>query len=175
MNRLAAVIAAFLCVGSAAHAQAPTLPSELATDFSPSVDSFDYVKRVAMIPMRDGVKLYTVILIPRSAHRAPILLTRTPYGAESRIAKHPSAHLGTLIGDGDVADELMVSGDYIRVFQDIRGKHGSQGDYVMTRPLVGPLNPTQVDHATDTYDTIDWLVKNTAREQRARRHAGHFL
>ncbi len=140
---------------------ASALPSELATSFAPSTASFDYVKRVAMIPMRDGVKLYTVILIPRGAHRAPILLTRTPYGAEDRIAKHPSAHLATLIGDGDVADELMTSGDYIRVFQDIRGKHGSQGDYVMTRPLVGPLNPTQVDHATDTYDTIDWLVKNT--------------
>ena len=53
-----------------------------------------------------------------------------------------------------------MNGGYIRVLQDIRGKHGSEGDYVMTRPLRGPLNPTAVDHSTDTYDTIDWLVKN---------------
>jgi putative CocE/NonD family hydrolase len=107
------------------------------------------------------VKLYTLILIPRGAQRAPILLTRTPYGADERIAKTDSAHLGTVIGDNDVADDMMLNGDYIRVFQDIRGKHKSEGDYVMTRPLQGPLNPTKVDHATDTYDTIDWLVKNT--------------
>ena len=47
--------------------------------------------------------------------------------------------------------------------QDVRGKYGSEGDYVMNRPLRGPLNPTPVDHATDTYDTIDWLVKNVPR------------
>jgi putative CocE/NonD family hydrolase len=146
---------------AAGQTPAANLPSELASQFSPRTDSFDYIKRTAMIPMRDGVKLYTVILIPRGAARAPILLTRTPYGADDRIAKHGSAHLATLIGDGDVADDEMVNGDYIRVFQDIRGKHRSEGDYVMTRPLQGPLNPTKVDHATDTYDTIDWLVKNT--------------
>jgi predicted acyl esterase len=67
-----------------------------------------------------------------------------------------AAHLGS----SDVADDLVVNGGYIRVMQDVRVKHGSEGDYVMTRPLQGPLNPTQVDHATDTYDTIDWLVKN---------------
>jgi putative CocE/NonD family hydrolase len=55
---------------------------------------------------------------------------------------------------------VIVEGGYIRVVQDVRGKHGSEGDYVMNRPLRGPLNPTPVDHATDTYDTIDWLVKN---------------
>ena len=55
---------------------------------------------------------------------------------------------------------MIVEGGYIRVVQDVRGKHGSEGDYVVNRPLRGPLNPTPVDHATDTYDTIDWLVKN---------------
>jgi putative CocE/NonD family hydrolase len=60
----------------------------------------------------------------------------------------------------DNATEVIVEGGYIRVVQDIRGKYGSEGDYVMTRPLHGPLNPTPVDHSTDTYDTIDWLVKN---------------
>jgi putative CocE/NonD family hydrolase len=56
---------------------------------------------------------------------------------------------------------VIVEGGYIRVVQDVRGKYGSEGDYVMNRPLHGPQNPTPVDHATDTYDTIDWLVKNT--------------
>ena len=101
-----------------------------------------------------------VILIPRGAHRAPILLSRTPYGATERVSKNSSAHLAALIDSTDVADDAVESGGYIRVMQDVRGKHGSEGDYVMTRPLRGPLNPTAVDHSTDTYDTIDWLVKN---------------
>src|SRR5580693_4790953 len=136
------------------------LPSETPATFTPRVDTYDYVKREVMIPMRDGVKLETLILIPRGAHRAPILLTRTPYGATDRNAKSGSAHLTALIDSTDVADDAVVNGGYIRVVQDVRGKHGSEGDYLMNRPLQGPLNPTPVDHATDTYDTIDWLVKN---------------
>ena len=137
-----------------------TLPNETPATFVPRVESFDYTKREVMIPMRDGIKLQTVILIPRGAHRAPILLSRTPYGATSRIAKNASAHLNALLDSSDVADEAVLDGGYIRVVQDVRGKHGSEGDYVMTRPLQGPLNPTRVDHSTDTYDTIDWLIKN---------------
>ncbi len=136
------------------------LPGEIPTAFTPHSASFDYVKREVMIPMRDGVKLKTVILIPHGAHRAPILLTRTPYGAMERIAKSDSAHLSELIDSTDVADDAVVNGGYIRAVQDVRGKHDSEGDYLMNRPLRGPLNPTAVDHATDTYDTIDWLVKN---------------
>ncbi len=152
-----------------------TLPSETPATFVPRVESFDYSKREEMIPMRDGVKLKTVILIPRGAHRAPILLTRTPYGATSRIAKDASAHLDALLDSNDVADDAVLNGGYIRVLQDVRGKHGSEGDYVMTRPLHGPLNPTAVDHSTDTYDTIDWLVKNIPGDQRQGRHSRHFL
>jgi len=137
-----------------------TLPNETPATFVARVESFDYTKREVMIPMRDGIKLQTVILIPRGAHRAPILLSRTPYGATSRIAKNASAHLNALLDSSDVADEAVLDGGYIRVVQDVRGKHGSEGDYVMTRPLQGPLNPTRVDHSTDTYDTIDWLIKN---------------
>ena len=147
-------------LNAAAAAASDTLPSETPANFVPKVDSFDYVKREVMIPMRDGVKLKTVILLPRGAERAPILLTRTPYGATDRIAKNPSAHLSAVIDSSDVADDAVVNGGYIRVVQDVRGKHESEGDYVMNRPLQGPLNPTPVDHATDTYDTIDWLVKN---------------
>jgi putative CocE/NonD family hydrolase len=137
-----------------------TLPSETPANFVPRIESFDYTKREVMIPMRDGVKLQTVILMPRGAHRAPILLSRTPYGASSRSAHNASAHLDALLDSNDAADDAVLNGGYIRVVQDVRGKHGSEGDYVMTRPLHGPLNPTAVDHSTDTYDTIDWLVKN---------------
>jgi putative CocE/NonD family hydrolase len=110
--------------------------------------------------MRDGVKLHTVILVPKGARRAPILLTRTPYDATELTSRTHSSHLGPSLFGYDNATEVIVEGGYIRVVQDVRGKHGSQGDYVMNRPLHGPQNPTPVDHATDTYDTIEWLVKN---------------
>ncbi len=110
--------------------------------------------------MRDGVRLHTVILIPKGARHRPILLTRTPYSATELTSHAASSHLGPILQGYDNATDVIVEGGYIRVVQDIRGKYGSEGDYVMNRPLRGPLNPTPVDHATDTYDTIDWLVKN---------------
>jgi putative CocE/NonD family hydrolase len=113
-----------------------------------------------MIPMRDGVKLHTVILVPKGAKGAPILLTRTPYDAKKLTSHAERAHLGPVLQGYDNATDVIVEGGYIRAVQDVRGKHGSEGDYVVNRPLRGPLNPTPVDHATDTYDTIDWLVKN---------------
>jgi uncharacterized protein len=159
---VAALLLATLAVPAllAAAAADQGLPNESPANFVPRVDTFDHVQREVMIPMRDGVKLKAIILIPRGAHRAPILLSRTPYGATARIAKSESAHLSALIGDNDAADDAVLNGGYIRVVEDVRGKHGSEGDYVMTRPLIGPLNPTNVDHSTDTYDTIDWLIKN---------------
>ena len=142
--------------------QSSSLSSETPAKLVPVTDSFDYVKREVMIPMRDGVKLHTVIVIPKGAKNAPILLTRTPYNANSQAGHADSAHLGPILNGYDNALEVIVGGGYIRVVQDVRGKYGSEGDYVMTRPLRGPLNPTAVDHSTDTYDTIDWLVKNIA-------------
>jgi putative CocE/NonD family hydrolase len=112
-----------------------------------------------MIPMRDGVKLHTVILVPKGAHGAPMLLTRTPYNADG-MASHSKARIWVRFSGYDNATDVIVEGGYIRVIQDVRGKYGSEGDYVMNRPLHGPQNPTPVDHSTDTYDTIDWLVKN---------------
>jgi putative CocE/NonD family hydrolase len=133
------------------------LPSEMPPAFKAHTESFDYVKREEMIPMHDGVKLKTFILIPKGANRAPMLLTRTPYNASGRVLRFNSAHLASVVPE---MDDTAVAAGYIIVFQDIRGKYGSEGDYVMTRPLKGPLNPTDNDHATDTYETIDWLVKN---------------
>jgi putative CocE/NonD family hydrolase len=138
----------------------PALPSETPANFEPVTGSFDYIKRDVMIPMRDGVKLHTVILTPRGARGAPILFTRTPYDATALTSHASSSHLGPILSGYDNATDVIVEGGYIRVVQDIRGKHGSEGDYVMNRPLRGPRNPTPVDHATDTYDTIDWLIKN---------------
>jgi uncharacterized protein len=141
----------------------PALPSETPAKLAPATESFDYVRRVVMIPMRDGVKLKTIILVPKGAlhaKTAPILLTRTPYNAKELTTRSESAHLGPSLEGYDNATDVIVEGGYIRVVQDVRGKHGSEGDYVMNRPLHGPQNPTLVDHATDTYDTIDWLVKN---------------
>jgi hypothetical protein len=89
-----------------------------------------------------------------------MLLTRTPYNAKEMTRRSHSAHLGPSLQGYDNAVDVIVGGGYIRVVQDVRGKHGSEGDYVMNRPLRGTLNPTSVDHATDTWDTIDWLVKN---------------
>src|SRR5437764_1637029 len=138
----------------------PALPSETPATLKSATDDFDYTKRDVMIAMRDGVKLHTVILVPKQAKGAPILLTRTPYNATALTSHAQSAHLGPILQGYDNATEIIVDGAYIRVVQDIRGKYGSEGDYVMNRPLHGPQNPTPVDHATDTYDTIEWLVRS---------------
>ncbi|MGH9144578.1 MAG: CocE/NonD family hydrolase [Vicinamibacterales bacterium] len=138
----------------------PALPSETPAKYTPSTYGFEYTRREVMIPMRDGVKLFTVILVPRGARRAPILLTSTPYNAAELTGHGHSSHLAPILQGYDNATDVIVEGGYIRVVQDVRGKHKSEGDYVMNRPLHGPQNPTPVDHATDTYDTIDYLVKN---------------
>jgi uncharacterized protein len=160
----ASVIAFGALLAVASLAQTPEsagrLPSETPAHFTPVTNSFDYSRRDVMIPMRDGVKLHTVILVPKGARNSPILLTRTPYDATALTSHAHSAHLGPILNGYDNATDVIVEGGYIRVVQDVRGKYGSEGDYVMNRPLRGPQNPTDVDHATDTYDTIDWLVKN---------------
>jgi putative CocE/NonD family hydrolase len=132
--------------------------SDIPAKFTAPLTGYDYTKREAMIPMRDGVKLHTVIVVPKGAKNAPVLLTRTPYNADKRTARNDSpSMLATL----PLGDEVFVAAGYIRVFQDVRGKYGSEGAYVMTLPVRGPLNAGPADHVTDAYDTIDWLVKNT--------------
>ena len=164
---LARAMAAALAAEAAAAAPVPAAPVPAApiSPMQPDIparfvvpsDDWDYTRRDVMIPMRDGVKLYTVILVPRGAQRAPIILTRTPYNAAKRAERIASSHMAATLSAGD---DVLATAGYIRVFQDVRGKYGSEGDYVMTRPLRGPLNSTGVDHSTDAYDTIDWLVKN---------------
>ena len=153
-------IAPLLIAQSNPPARYPGFPSETPAKFQPSTNSFDYTRREEMIPMRDGVRLHTVILTPKGSKNAPILLTRTPYNAKELTGHAQSPHLGPVLQGYDNAVDVIVEGGYIRVVQDIRGKYGSEGDYVMNRPLSGTQNPTPVDHSTDTWDTIDWLVKN---------------
>jgi len=118
--------------------------------------NFDYTRTEVMIPMRDGVKLHTVIMAPKGAKSLPMLLERTPYDANF-FSDTDSPHMHDAVWSGD---RDWANGHYILVWQDVRGKYGSKGDYVMTRPPRGPLNPTKTDDTTDAWDTVDWLVKH---------------
>src|SRR6266850_2464507 len=157
---IATIFVALFLLFSSSATRAQNLPNETPGKFKPTNEGFDYTRRKAMIPMRDGVKLHTVILVPKGAKGAPILLTRTPYSADKLTSHAESAHLGPVLSGYDNALDVILEGGYLRVVQDVRGKHGSEGDYIVNRPLRGPQNPTPVDHATDTFDTIDWLAKN---------------
>ncbi len=157
------VLLASIALATVSSAQVPqtvsdkTAPAggDIPARFVPATANRDYVKREVMVPMRDGTKLYTVIVYPKGLTNAPIVLTRTPYDAKSRATRMDSP---SILSTLPLADDMFVKGGYIRVYQDVRGKYGSEGEYVVTRPVIGPLNPTKVDHVTDAYDTIDWLV-----------------
>jgi putative CocE/NonD family hydrolase len=115
-----------------------------ATAQEPRFDSF-----VNMVPMRDGVKLHTAVYVPTTiTGPLPIILYRTPYGIDGRAERSFTGYLKELAADG-----------YIFAFQDIRGRFKSDGTFVMTRPARDPANPKAIDEASDTQDTIDWLLK----------------
>ncbi|WP_374468967.1 CocE/NonD family hydrolase [Phenylobacterium sp.] len=154
---LLAAAAAVLALATAATAQTPPMTPDITGSFKAPTDRYDYERREVMIPMRDGVKLYTVMIVPKGAKDAPILLTRTPYNAKRASQRNVSPYAAAT---GGQMDEPFLADGYIRVYQDVRGKYGSEGDYVLTRPVRGPLNGTPVDHVTDAYDTIEWLTKN---------------
>jgi putative CocE/NonD family hydrolase len=109
-------------------------------------------KNEAMFSMRDGVKLHTEIYTPKNASEPlPMLMNRTPYGISS-----PDKGISGMIHR--YSD--MIPDGYIFVFQDIRGRYGSEGKFVMLHPIHDANDPKGIDESTDTYDTIDWLVKN---------------
>jgi len=156
--RVAAI--ALLLVGAVpVPAVADTLPmtTDIPDKFEAVTPQADFIRRELMVPMRDGVKLYTVVVMRKGTHHAPILLTRTPYNARKTTARNASQMITEIL---PISDAIFINDGYIRVYQDVRGRNGSEGEYVMTRPLRGALNATDSDHATDAYDTIDWLVKN---------------
>jgi len=113
----------------------------------------EYSKVEVMIPMRDGAKLHAVILRPvgseSEGEALPFLMQRTPYGVDGSSSSGTNAS----------KPELAASG-YIFVNEDIRGRYGSEGQFVMNRPVVAHQSKTDVDETTDTRDTIDWLLKN---------------
>jgi putative CocE/NonD family hydrolase len=135
---LAAAALGLLTITQRAHAQAP--------------DSLaGFVRTEVMIPMRDGVRLHTVVLAPSGSNEPlPILLTRTPYGVGGS-ANYLRIRYAELARDG-----------YVFVFQDIRGRYESEGQFVMNRPLHAAADSSGVDESTDTYDTVEWLIRNVA-------------
>jgi hypothetical protein len=142
------------------HGMVPPVPKggDIPQNFKAPRSGFQYVRREVMIPMRDGVKLYAVLILPNAPGKYPIMLDRTPYSADKATSRGNFGPLPEHILS-PLSAELIRAG-YIVAYEDVRGKYKSGGDYVMNRPLRGPLNPTAVDHSTDAYDTIDWLVKN---------------
>ncbi len=148
---------AILLAATASVAQTPTMQDDRVAAYDVARPQADYVRKEVMVPMRDGVKLFTVIVMKKGTKDGPMLLTRTPYDAGKTSMRNRSQSITEIL---PVMDAEFVRDGYIRVYQDVRGLHGSEGDYVMNRPLRGPINATATDHATDAYDTIDWLVKN---------------
>ncbi len=153
-------------IGAAALALLPLAVHAQSYDERPAkpvlaTEGFNFERRIVEIPMRDGVKLHTVILVPKGAKDAGILMTRTPYNADGLTSIQKSGDLGSVLDGYDSAPDVVVGGGYIRVVQDVRGKYGSQGIYMMNPAQAATKwNPTKTDDSTDTFDTIDWLVKH---------------
>lgn len=116
-----------------------------------------YTKREVMIPMRDGVSLYTAIYEPKNnKEKHPILMHRTPYSC-SPYGESFCRHLRSSLKN-------YVDNNYILVFQDVRGRHKSEGEFVQVRPLNNnKKSKKDIDEGTDTYDTIEWLIRNTKK------------
>ncbi len=145
----AGLLAAFACT-AVVFAPSFRAAQQMPVDYAQRFD-----KREVMIPMRDGVKLHTEIYSPKDTPEPlPILMNRTPYGISN-----PDKGVSNMIYR--YAD--MVPDGYIFVFQDIRGRYGSEGKFVMLRPIHDAADAKGIDESTDTYDTIDWLVKNVPR------------
>jgi len=117
-----------------------------------AADTVQYEKMEVMIPMRDGVKLFTRIYRPLNVNKKlPVLMMRSPYSGWN---------IGTLSPEKDPYIQDMAIEGYFFVYQNIRGKHQSEGQFIMTRPTIINNDGTQVDESTDAYDTVDWLLKN---------------
>src|SRR3982751_3048787 len=161
-TRFVPLAAAGILVTATASAQTSTPVTPMTPDvidnYEQTLPSADFIRREAMVPMRDGVKLYTVVVMKKGTANGPMLLSRTPYDAHHSTHRVDSQRIVDIL---EVMDAEFAADGYIRVYQDIRGLHRSEGAWVLNRPLAGPLNDTGIDESTDAYDTIDWLVKNT--------------
>ena len=138
-------------------AAAGTAPGRTALAAAPTDTAVSLTKKTYMIPMRDGVRLFTVVLTPDHIDRPmPILMERTPYGADTRLKEDSSISVNRL----PAYYRSMAKEGYILVFQDIRGKFKSEGSFEMNRPLYHLLDKTKTDESTDAYDAVDWMVKH---------------
>ncbi len=132
--------------------------SDVPRTFKTTTTGFNFTRVEAMVPMRDGIELFTIIAIPKDVSRKmPIILSRTPYSAASRASRNESPDIAMALPP---ADEELVRDGYIRAYQDVRGRFRSKGKYIMTMPSRGPFNSGKVDQTTDAWDTVDWLLKN---------------
>jgi uncharacterized protein len=131
--------------------------SYIATAQTPAYDvRAHYAKSEHMIPMRDGVRLYTAVYVPRDTSQPyPFLILRTPYGT---LPYGPDKYRPNL-GPSRHSNEFENEG-FIFVFQDVRGQYHSEGDFVVMRPHIESKTGKQTDESSDTYDTIEWLLKN---------------
>ena len=162
LTRFVSLLPAGALFTAATFAQAPAPITPMTPDvidkYEQTLPGADFIRREAMVPMRDGTKLYTVVVMKKGTANAPILFSRSPYDAHHSTHRVASQRIVDIL---EVMDAEFVTDGYIRVYQDIRGLHRSEGKWVLNRPLAGPLNDTGIDESTDAYDTIDWLVKNT--------------
>lgn len=144
---LLAILALLPAILSLTDPQPPPTDPDLYSDR-------DFVVREEMVPMRDGVKLYTLIASPKdAAGPLPVLLMRTPYKADNLVNRN-KATLAEALGN------RFMGNDYIYVFQDIRGRFRSEGPFIMYRPPLGAFNDDTTDETTDAWDSVDWLVGN---------------
>jgi putative CocE/NonD family hydrolase len=156
--RLIAAALPLLAVAAAPPPKPVTpMTPDVVASYNQILPQADFTRREAMVPMRDGTKLYTVIFMKKGTTNGPILLSRTPYDAKGSTSRTSSESVVDVL---PIMYKEFVDDGYIIVQQDIRGLHNSQGTFVMNRPIAGPLNNTRIDESTDAYDTIDWLVKN---------------
>jgi uncharacterized protein len=142
-RRLAAAVAtaALLC-------PVHTVPAQTPADQVPG-----YTVTATMIPTRDGVRLHTLVYVPTDqATPLPFIMMRTPYGVDGAGPRNFRSYFRELAAEG-----------YIFVLQDIRGRYGSEGSFVMNRPIHDPKDDRGVDESTDTWDTVEWLLKNVPR------------
>ncbi|HSQ98924.1 MAG TPA: CocE/NonD family hydrolase [Sphingomicrobium sp.] len=153
----AAALPLFAIAAAPAPSTVTPMTPDVVASYNPILGQADFVKRVAMVPMRDGTKLYTVIFMKKGTTNGPILLSRTPYDAKGSTERTASESIVDVL---PIMYKEFVNDGYIIVQQDIRGLHHSEGTFIMNRPIVGPLNNSGIDESTDAYDTIDWLVKN---------------
>jgi putative CocE/NonD family hydrolase len=148
LNKLLFILSLVVFAQMAAFAQAAKPETELATYIKEN-----YTKREVLIPMRDGVKLFTSIYEPKAkAEKYPIMFDRTPY----TVAPYGADKFKTSLGP----NELFAREGYIFVYQDVRGRWMSEGEFMDVRPDIANTDRTKIDESTDTYDSVEWMIKN---------------